>query len=176
LNSLVNENKDIHKNIIYCENRDHKSYTKYSPFTDYFSKIIKNHSKNIHSKRFKLTNLYHKTNHLNHYYCPQIFKILNELIHIMPLWSNVLLVLWNSYYNFAIERLTNNPGENWFDQIKESLKNFLPVMPSQYANFLYSLVEAYFEEFSALKLTSLKKYPDFNNDATENWSKGCERI
>jgi hypothetical protein len=94
----------------------------------------------------------------------------------MPLWSNVLLVLWNSYYNFAIERLTNNPGENWFDQIKESLKNFLPVMPSQYANFLYSLVEAYFEEFSALKLTSLKKYPDFNNDATINWSKGCERI
>jgi hypothetical protein len=41
LNSVVNKNKNFQKNIIDCENRDHECDTKYSPFTDYFSKIIK---------------------------------------------------------------------------------------------------------------------------------------
>jgi hypothetical protein len=76
----------------------------------------------------------------------------------------------------SLERLTNNPCENWFDQIKESLRNFIPAMPSDYSNFIYTSIEAYTEEFPDVQSIELKKYQDFNKDSTENWSKGIERI
>ena len=87
----------------------------------------------------------------------------------MPLWSNVLINTWTSYFNISIKRLTNNPVENWFDQIKESLKQFSPVMPSQFANFVYSLVEALYEQYPIFKSIKLNK--DSTRESTENWSK-----
>jgi hypothetical protein len=94
----------------------------------------------------------------------------------MPLWSNVLLEICYSYYNLSLERLTNNPCENWFDQIKESLRNFIPEMRSDYANFIYTSIEAYTEEFPCVQSIELKKYQDLNKDSTEIRSKGIERI
>jgi hypothetical protein len=44
-----------------------------------------------------------------------------------------------------INNLTKNPVENWFDQLKESLSLFLPVIPSQFANFMFNQLEAVYE-------------------------------
>ena len=89
----------------------------------------------------------------------------------MPMWSNALLVIWATYYQIDINRLTNNPAENWFHQVKDSLKMFLPVMPSEFANVVYSIIEAYYYQNTALEKIKLVKNIDFNKESHENWSK-----
>ena len=89
----------------------------------------------------------------------------------MPLWSKVLLNIVANYYNFEIQNLTNNPGENWFDQLKESLRNFLPVMPSESANFMYNEIDAFSAQHPFIDNIKLKNYKDINKESSESWSK-----
>ncbi len=60
----------------------------------------------------------------NKYNAPDLFKIIVELLHIVPLWSGIMLndckkngskILQDSLFN---NRLTNNLVENWFGQVK----------------------------------------------------------
>ena len=167
--SLKIEEKKAKKKILYSENRNLKSFKKNSPFTNYFTKVINHHKKNIHKKTKKCGKGVYK--YLNKYYCPEIFKILFQYVHLMPMWSNALLVIWATYYQIDINRLTNNPAENWFHQVKDSLKMFLPVMPSEFANVVYSIIEAYYYQNTALEKIKLVKNIDFNKESHENWSK-----
>jgi hypothetical protein len=89
----------------------------------------------------------------------------------MPLWSKVLINLISGYYKIEINNLTNNPVENWFGQLKESLASFLPVMPSQFANFMFSEIESLYEIYPAFKSIKLKNYRDYGKESKENWSK-----
>ena len=160
------EQNQLKKNIIYIENSNHKSYRNNSPFLNYFLKIIKYHKTNVNrKKRIK------SCNNINSYYCPKIFKIIFHYIHLMPLWSKVLINLISGYYKIEINNLTNNPVENWFDQLKESLASFLPVMPSQFANFMFSVIETLYEIHPAFKSIKLKNYRDYGKESKENWSK-----
>ena len=157
------------KNVIYLNNSNHQSYRRNSLFLSYFTKLIKNCKNNIKAKTAKRV----KTNYreLNNYFCPKMFKIIFNYVHLMPLWSNVLISIFSNYFNLSIDRLTNNPCENWFDQLKESLRLFIPAMPSQFANFAFSLIEAFYDQQPNLKSIKLKKYYDFNKESTEQWSK-----
>lgn len=64
---------------------------------------------------------------VNHYYAPDLFKIIFELLHIVPLWSGIMLnecskngpkKLRETLFN---NRITNNFVENWYDQVKNKL-------------------------------------------------------
>ena len=149
----------------HSEDQNRSGYRKTSPFAVHFSEILKRHKKiiNLKSKKKK----FYSKKKFNHYYCPKIFKILYSYVHLMPLWSSVLLEICNSYYKLTLEGLTNNPCENWFDQIKESMRNFIPLMPSDYASYIFNSIESYVEEFRDVRTTALKKYKDFNRDSTE---------
>jgi hypothetical protein len=70
-----------------------------------------------------------------------------------------------------INNLTNNPVENWFDQLKESLSSFLPVMPSQFANFMFNQLEAVYELNPAFQNMDYTNYKDFGKESREKWSK-----
>ena len=168
LNQTINNKpeKTTKKNIIYIDNSDHKNYKKDSPFMKYFLKVIKNHKMNTNRKN--KNNRYSK---INSYFCPNIFKIIFHYIHLMPLWSKVLLNIKANYFNFEIDNLTNNPGENWFDQLKESLCKFLPVMPSEFANFMHNQVDAFYAQHPDIENIKLKNYKDHSKESCESWSK-----
>ena len=165
--------KNKSRNSIYVHNSQHNSLRKISPFKAYFEKLINQHKKNIFIKNKN------KKTEINSYYCPKIFKIFFEYIHLMPLWSGVMIDAWSSM-NPSIEditnRLTNNPVENWFDQVKESLRLFLPAMPSEYADVVYNIIDAFFEQHPPIKSFELKNYQNLDRDATEKWSKNRKSI
>ena len=165
--NLQNEQKQ--KNILHLNNKQHTTLKKNSPFTVYFEKLLKRHKLNLNTKK-------HKTNkaELNIYYCPKIFKIIIQYIHLMPLWSGIMIGLWcklKPNIKELINRITNNPVENWFGQIKNALNLFLPVMPSEYANVVYTLIDAIYELHPEFKRIQLKNYKNKNKDAKEGWSK-----
>lgn len=168
LNNIINEKQQIKpsKKLIFIDNSYHKSYRDSSPFLDYFLKIIKHHKTNTNRKNKLKSSL-----KINSYYCPKIFKILFHYIHLMPLWSKVLLNIKTNYFNIDIKNLTNNPVENWFDQLKESLASFLPVMPSQFANFMYNEIEARYEMHPEFQNINLKSYKDYEKESKEKWAK-----
>ena len=167
LNESKNE-KFKNRNNIYVQNYKHASLRKISPFKIYFEKLINHHKKNIFMKTKN------KRAQMNAYYCPQIFKLFFKYIHLMPLWSGVMINIWvslNPQVSEIKNRLTNNPVENWFDQLKESLKLFLPAMPSEYANVVFTLINAFYEQHADVRKYKLKNYKNPDKDAKEKWSK-----
>ena len=165
----INENQNEKKEYLKYPISKNSSLKESSIFLNYFKKIINLNKKNIYIKSKNSGKSNYKR--FNNYYCPKIYDALFQYIHLMPLWSNVLINIWNSYFNMNIERLSNNPVENWFHQIKQSLKLFLPTMPSVYANCVFNVIESIYEEYPVLKNTKLKNYRDLNKESTENWSK-----
>ena len=92
----------------------------------------------------------------------------------MPL-SGVLLRVWasmNPQISEISDRLSNNSVENWFDQLNESVKLFLAVMHSEYANVVYELIDAYYQKNTQVKQYNLKNYKYSAKDVKESWSKG----
>ena len=166
--SKIEQTESNKKSILYVSNSQHINLRKNSQFTEYYEKLLKRHRLNLNTKKFKCKA------ELNPYYCPKIFQILIHYIHLMPLWSGVMLSFWckiNPQINELMNRITNNPVENWFGQIKNALDLFLPAMPSEYSNVVYTLIDAIYELHPEFKLIHLNNYKNKNNDAKEAWSK-----
>ena len=104
-----------------------------SPFTRYYELLEKKFQCNINN------NVDENMSSINDFYCPTYYKILTSYLHILPLWSGVLLNRFSGYYKITssdgnlLKRLVNNPVENLFGQEKHSiLKNQQKVMPSEF--------------------------------------------
>jgi hypothetical protein len=157
-----------HQVMIVDDDFQEDSLKNVSPFTAYFDALIKQHEIEINRKH---KNKYPKEINLN--YCPQLFSILLDYIHILPFWTGIMLQQWkriNPNYSILASKLDNNPVENQFRQIKHNLFESLPVMPSQYTSRMNLrldaiCVENYKNELKNAQLNKLKHY----SDATEPW-------
>jgi hypothetical protein len=58
----------------------------------------------------------------NKLYSPELFKLIRDQLHIVPLWTGILI--HQDLYSYDINtRLTNNPVERWFGFLKTNLLN-----------------------------------------------------
>ena len=126
-----------------------------SPFTGYYNSLEKTFQcymlDNIHDYNENLISL-------NEFFCPKYYKILTSYLHILPLWTGILLNKFSEYHSIfscdgnSLNRLVNNPVENLFGQEKHSLlKNQQKVMPSEFigpeAKWIMSIFyENYFDD------------------------------
>jgi hypothetical protein len=132
--------------------KNEKSLFKKSLFRIHFENVLK---EEIDSNKDELN--ISKTE--NEFYCPQMFDIIKDYIHILPLWSGFMLFNWqelNPNYNH-IKRLSNNPVENWFDQLKNVTLRKQKVMPSFLTTKMYQKIEAEYEVKYKLKNIELNK-------------------
>jgi hypothetical protein len=125
-------------NIIFSEETNQKT-KKDSPFIVYFEKKIHFFSNQIIDAE-DLGNT--KT---NEYYCPRIFEIIKNYLHILPLWTGIFIQKCNESFPIHIlkTRLTNNPVECWFKILKHVIlcsrkKN----MPSELCALEYQKIMA----------------------------------
>ena len=84
-----------------------------SPFKLYFDSQIKNYETSSDSSDMDQDNL-------NEFYSPVLFKILRDQLYIIPLWSGIMI--HDKIKGYSIKtRLTNNPVENYFGQLKNNI-------------------------------------------------------
>ena len=92
---------------------DFKSLRQKSPFKLYFDSKIKNYQILSDSSDMDQDNL-------NEFYSPVLFKILRDQLYIIPLWSGIMI--HDKIKGYSIKtRLTNNPVENYFGQLKNNI-------------------------------------------------------
>ena len=177
VNSFLNEERKGKRKVNFLlktENYKCHSLRKKSLFAIYYNMLIKKHKKNIYIKTIKSKKNISKA---NFFYCPKIFEIFIKYIHIMPLWTGVMIAQWQKYTKFnetsgILTHLTNNPVENWFGQLKNSLFPLRPVMPSEYANIVFSTIESEFEQHkNSFNKIKLKNYNSFDRESQEVWKK-----
>jgi hypothetical protein len=112
----------------------------------------------------------------NRFFCPDLLKIIYDLLYILPLWSGLMIANWqNAYPNFQMpSRLTNNSVENYFNIVKNGLLKKKKTMPSIISSLFYNRLQMkFFQFYQTTKLTDYKKANDIN---VENWSKNKPNI
>ena len=68
----------------------------------------------------------------NNYYCPEAFKIINDKVHLLPLWTGCILKIFQTDFQenklidrnsvfFNYSRLSNNNAEGYFSHLKTNL-------------------------------------------------------
>ena len=91
----------------------------------------------------------------NTFYCPSLLKIIYDLLHIIPLWTGMMLKQFqNVYPQFQMpSRVTNNSVESNFNILKNSLLGKTKKMPSEFAFLSYTRIQAkYFQFYEALNI------------------------
>ena len=129
-------------------------------------------SNDIELERSKLSDINKKIVE-NEYYCPEMFQIIVQYLHVVPLWTLISIKQWqNINKKFEkIDRLTNNPVENWFNQVKNKILLSKRTMPSIHATNLLNLIESSFKlhyENENIKLNKNKKMLPYQE---EIWKK-----
>ena len=112
-----------------------------SPFTYYFNNIIQNFEKikNISKKG----NILKKTIP-NHFFNPSLFKFIKDKLHLMPLWTGLIIHHLGVYlkieYLINLTRLVNNPVENDFGDFKCNTLQRKKVATSELAKASYDRI------------------------------------
>ena len=139
-----------------------------SPFKIYYDNLINKLNIEL-SEKIKINGL---TNcQKNEYYCPQLFSVLEEKLYLIPMWSAIMIK--EELESFEIStRLTNNPVENWFGQIKNHiLQKLTKRLASVLITLLYArLLSKFYEYYSTSEKT---KKPEEKGKLTklyESWS------
>ena len=91
---------------------------------------------NLKKASFKITK---KKTLPNEFYCPDLFKILTERLYLLPLWSG--LIIHNDIKHYKVNtRLSNNPAENWFEQVKYKVIKRKKVSTSEMVTPIYKRI------------------------------------
>ena len=95
------------------DGKDEANVVKNSPFTVYFRQKVYDY------KAFYTPS--HSTNFLtNEFYCPKLFKLIVKQLHLLPIWSGIMIS--NQTFGYDVKtRLSNNPVENYFGQLKNNI-------------------------------------------------------
>ena len=111
------------------------SLKKFSPFTKYFSLWFIDNEIVVNKSTQDLCSNYQA----NFYYNGKLIEIIVDYLHILPLWSGIILKKWQEMYpNYDIlTRVTNNLVENWFGRLKNFILKNKKVMPSELVSLLY---------------------------------------
>ncbi|CAF0975266.1 unnamed protein product [Brachionus calyciflorus] len=99
--------------------KNDSEYGKY--FTSYKKKILEEIKSYDHEAESTT-----KVTELNEFYCPSLVEIIDNYMHILPLWTGICLTnlkypKMSPYYEKEITRLTNNGVENWFKILKNDI-------------------------------------------------------
>ena len=85
---------------------------------------------------------------INELYRPNLFKLISDQLHLVPLWSGVMIRLtgidMNNEYLMNITRLSNNPVENHFGYLKKHLLNGKKVFPSEMTIKIFKMLKSKF--------------------------------
>ena len=83
----------------------------------------------------------------NEYNCPDIFSILMDQMYLAPLWTGIMLQAETIGYENKT-RLSNNPVENWFSQVKNNMLLKKKSSTSEIVSIFYKrLMAKYFMKF-----------------------------
>lgn len=139
-------------------------------FFNEFSSLNNEDISNFHTENYKkcrikkyyddfLQNIYvsklledQKVEKLNDYYSPILFDIIREQFHLIPFWTGIMIgeYLEKRHSIFSnICRLSNNPVENWFSQIKlKVLNNTKSYITSEISKYFYKNILALYNEYA----------------------------
>jgi hypothetical protein len=169
---------EIFSFLIKDNNRRDSPFTKYfaSKITVYKENVVKN---SVNNEKMKLQ--------VNLLYIPAIFTIIENFLHILPLWSGLLITSDLSNLNFeVVTRITNTFVEIWFENLrnkilkiskKDKTKNRL--MPSQLISTEFNYIKLTYEQFYSTFIANeleraskkiLKKKQKLISEETEKWS------
>lgn len=116
---------------------------KCSPFKTYFDKKVVNYNQMIKKKESETSV---DTYILNEFFCPELFDLLNDYLYILPLWTGLLINPETISY-ITKTRLTNNPVENWFNQVKNHILTKKKVSTTEIVGSFYKNVLAKYYKF-----------------------------
>lgn len=168
LEKIVYENKnDEMQNMKYTmlkENYNEIAKTiKYSSkYKNYFEKYLKGLNTQIEGSN-EQTML-----NSNYFYSPELFKIIEKYLYLVPLWSGLLIY----DQNLKKCRLSNNPVENWFGHLKNNMLNREKVMPSKFVGILYKkILSKYLLYYNENQLTIVNPVKTKFSFEEEKWRK-----
>jgi hypothetical protein len=134
-NSIFDETKELREkvNFVYPPQETVENLKKDSPFSKYYNELLCKYASHI-----KTTHVC-STDKKNEYFSPDLFKIIKEYLHILPLWTGCLiyrtLILYDDIK--VKSRLDNNCVENNFGHIKNNLFHNNLQTPSSMSAILY---------------------------------------
>lgn len=149
---------------------------KESPFTVHYNNII--------TKLESLMTNYNKLSHLpsNIFYNPHLFKLVIDQLHILPLWTCIIFSVWqaNQKSYEPLCRVSNNPVENWFHQLKHSLMGKLKSSPSAVVScFAENIMAKYILHYDKDSKNDTNEHENgnesSNDDAQEIWKDKHEK-
>jgi len=111
----------------------------------------------------------------NKFYSPALFKLIHAQLHIVPLWSGILI--HQDVYSYKVNtRLTNNPVERWFGFLKHSLLNERKnVNPSELISPLFKHLLVLFLQLYKNDVTVNEKIINPKQVYVETWDDGNSR-
>jgi hypothetical protein len=115
-----NHEKFIEESNIYFVVDFDKKVKENSPWNNYFNILIEQWNEHLENRSI----LNKKTLNLraNPFYSPSLFNLIHRELHKLPLWTGLFLADLNFSYIIKT-RLTNNPAENHFLQVKHRILN-----------------------------------------------------
>jgi hypothetical protein len=111
----------------------------------------------------------------NKYHSKQLYEIISEFYYIMPLWTGIIINMWESIYanRENLTRLSNNPVENWFKILKNNILKHRS-KPSQHTTKVFKhLVTDYFKLYNVQETgtpQSIQLKKDSTKEQEEKWS------
>jgi hypothetical protein len=122
-----------------------------SPFKKYFDSFI-------NTKLVNVNEMLDKNLEDNVFFNPMLFKLIRDLLYLLPLWTGVLLNLFTENADISIDpinRLDNNPAEGWFQILKNKIVVNSGVMPSEIASLNYERLRFKFKTHYASRLSEI---------------------
>lgn len=156
---------------IYNEQTTVTSVINNSPYKLYYEVLIKNFIRNR-------INIDEQTKMPNFYYSPELFDIIKKKMYLLPLWSGVMIN--KNIFKTEFTRLTNNPVENWFGNLKNDILKNKRVFISELTTLTYSrlkskYIDIYGGEHVVINKAEKKKKEELKskniNSITESWKK-----
>jgi hypothetical protein len=136
--------KTITKSEVFIEfGKNDKDLKKNSEILFYYDTLIE-------QCRLSSDQLKEESKHLNPFYCPKLFKLIDDRLHLMPLWCGIMiritgLSLKNPYL-CSITRLSNNYVENYFGHIKTYIFKNKKQSTSELTTVLYRRLQSKFKQ------------------------------
>lgn len=158
------------ENLQFKSKETTKSIKDDSPFTNYFKKKMVEFEKEVSKNNEK--------DKENFFYNPALFEIIVKILHIMPLWSGVMikdeLSEMNSKY---FSRESNNIVENWFGHLRNNIlkiskreKMKRRLMPSQLISNEFKYIKKKFQDLYE------KKEILIDSKSTQNTKKNKRKL
>ena len=180
LEDLVNimdqdDENDEKIKFLFYDNETIDNIKKNSPFRIYFDDLIKQYRSELN------LNLIRKKKKVeNDFFCEALFSIIDDKLHLMPLWTGLMIGEYKAYsVNEFISkqtRFTNNSVESYFTELKHSIfNNQNNLLTSEMAAKCFNRILAkYIEMFN-----NRSEVPNYNfeekkkhlSNSTEKWKK-----